>query len=171
MNMLTYLARMIPKELDYVCEAIPEFSTRYAKWSITKIKRGRRLGAVCFSSQQMEINVEYYNTMDPETRKQLRQTLVHELAHLAQYMTGGRNHDRVWKSWMRSLGVPNPRACVKRGEMSPHIANMVEKHSRQRDKIVGICAGCGHKVMRTRRLPKNKQYTHKQCGGGLIRPV
>ena len=89
----------------------------------------------------------------------VRETLLHEYAHLLAVMRHGpraANHGQPWQQAMRDLGlIPTVR----------HGFDVERNVARQR--VTYLCARCGKPIVRTRRLPKRRRYVHANCGGDL----
>jgi predicted SprT family Zn-dependent metalloprotease len=94
-----------------------------------------------------------------DTPEKLRQTLLHEYAHLLAVERHGRkaaNHGVYWKKAMIDLGL-EPRVR--------HTYDCARNTARQ--KVTYRCQKCGAHIERSRRLPRNRRYIHVSCGGGL----
>lgn len=93
------------------------------------------------------------------TPEAVRETLLHEYAHLLAVHRHGRaaaNHGPAWQQAMRDLGLePKVRHTYE-----------VERNS-ARQKVTYVCTRCGKPIVRTRRLPGKRRYVHVDCGGGL----
>lgn len=89
----------------------------------------------------------------------LRDTLIHEYAHLlAVHRSGnrGKGHGHAWRQAMRDMGAePKVRHnyCVERNQA--------------RQRVDYQCQRCGAVIERKRRLPRRKRYVHAVCGGDL----
>lgn len=90
---------------------------------------------------------------------QLRDTLLHEYAHLLAFDRHGRNgvgHGVAWRRAMNDLGQP---------------AKVYHKYEVTRNsprfRHVYACAKCGEKIERHRRLAAKRQYFHRTCGGAI----
>jgi SprT protein len=94
-----------------------------------------------------------------DTPEKLRQTLLHEYAHLRAVERHGRkaaNHGAFWRQAMIDLGLePKVRHNYECARNSP------------RQKVTYRCQRCGAQIERSRRLPGNRRYVHARCGGGL----
>lgn len=93
------------------------------------------------------------------TPERLKDTLIHEYAHLlafARYGNAGRGHGAGWQQAMTDLGAA-PRVR--------HTYEVARNASRQR--VFYRCVRCGASIERRRRLPRGRKYVHAQCGGGL----
>lgn len=92
-------------------------------------------------------------------RQRLRETLLHEYAHLLAVARHGRRaagHGPAWKQAMLELGMePNVRHTYS-----------VERNT-PRQKVTYRCLSCGKLLQRSRRLPRRKRYVHANCGGDL----
>lgn len=91
------------------------------------------------------------------TEEAVRDTLIHEYAHLlAVHRVGpkGCGHGPAWKEAMADLGV----------EAKVYHRYEVERNQK-RQRVVYRCEKCGHLIERTRRLPRRRTYLHTTCGG------
>lgn len=95
---------------------------------------------------------------------QLRQTLLHEVAHFLDHQTrepagAYRNpHGRSWLSWLRLIG----------GQQDVGDSAEMARLYRRRLKPVARCKRCGLLLKRLRRLPKSRRWLHADCGGLLV---
>lgn len=90
---------------------------------------------------------------------QVRETLLHEYAHLLAFDRHGRKgvgHGRHWRQAMVDLGL-EPKVH--------HQYEVVRNQARQ--TVVYRCKKCGETFARKRRLPQRKRYFHRQCGGQI----
>jgi len=91
--------------------------------------------------------------------ERLRATLIHEYAHLLAFHragTAGRGHGPAWRTAMRDLGVTPERT---------HRYPVARNQPRQ--EVVYRCAHCRTEIVRRRRLPRGKKYSHVGCGGSI----
>lgn len=90
----------------------------------------------------------------------VRDTLVHEFAHLLAYARHGRKgagHGRAWREAMLDLGA------------KPEVRHRYEVCRNVRRQQVGyVCKRCGSTIVRSRRLPKKRRYLHAACGGAVV---
>ncbi|HVT10818.1 MAG TPA: SprT-like domain-containing protein [Fimbriimonadaceae bacterium] len=134
-------------------EAMARFPLSYTpvvKWKRLRVSAGMayyRIGTIGLSSLILD------------TPEKLRQTLLHEYAHLLAVDRHGRkaaNHGVYWKQAMVDLGVePKVR----------HNYECVRNTARQ--TVTYRCQKCGAHIQRSRKLPRNRRYVHARCGGGL----
>lgn len=93
------------------------------------------------------------------TEQQLRDTLVHEYAHLLAYHRHGKKgvgHGPPWKQAMVDLGAP------------PKVRHNYEvQRNERRQEVAYQCQKCGALLMRSRKLPKRRRYIHNNCGGPI----
>jgi predicted SprT family Zn-dependent metalloprotease len=94
-----------------------------------------------------------------DTPEKLRETFVHEFAHLLAVARHGRRakgHGPTWRQAMRDLGaVPEVR----------HTMPCVRNTARQ--VLVYQCERCGLEFQRRRRLPARGRFVHAGCGGDV----
>jgi len=94
-----------------------------------------------------------------DTPEKLRQTLLHEYAHLLAVDRHGQNaanHGVYWKQAMIDLGL------------EPKVRHSYEcARNAKRLTVTYRCQRCGAKIERSRRLPRHRKYVHAKCGGGL----
>lgn len=89
----------------------------------------------------------------------IRETVLHEYAHLLAYDRHGRKgagHGKHWKQAMVDLGL-EPKVH--------HHYEVVRNQSRQ--VVVYRCKKCGLTFERKRRFQHRKRYFHRQCGGQI----
>ena len=89
----------------------------------------------------------------------LRETLIHEYAHLLAYFRKGergKGHGEVWRQAMRDLG------------QTPKVRHSYEvSRNKARQQVDYQCLKCGATIVRKRRLPGRRRYIHAVCGGDL----
>ena len=89
----------------------------------------------------------------------LRSTFVHEYAHLLAFARFGRrglNHGPAWQQAMRDLGA------------DPQVYHRYDCQRNQPRQIVEYtCSNCGIVIPRKRKLPRNRKYLHRNCGGTI----
>ncbi|MBS1706790.1 MAG: SprT-like domain-containing protein [Armatimonadetes bacterium] len=91
--------------------------------------------------------------------EKLRDTLLHEYAHLLAFHREGKaamNHGLAWQQAMRDLGVEPERT---------HKYDCKRNQSRQ--VVIYRCDKCGSTFPRKRRLPQRRAYLHRDCGGKI----
>ncbi len=90
---------------------------------------------------------------------QVRETLLHEYAHLLAFDRHGRKgagHGIHWKTAMRDLGL------------DPKVHHQYEvKRNQSHQVVVYTCKKCGETFERKRRFQARKRYYHRQCGGQI----
>ncbi|HMS55672.1 MAG TPA: SprT-like domain-containing protein [Fimbriimonadaceae bacterium] len=90
------------------------------------------------------------------TEEQLRDTLVHEYAHLLAVSRHGRkaaNHGEHWQQAMRDLGAEPKRTH----------GYAVSRNQRHQE-VVYRCKGCGAEIVTKRLLNRKRRYLHRDCG-------
>ena len=89
----------------------------------------------------------------------LRDTLLHEFAHLLAFHRAGRvgrGHGPAWRRAMHDLGL------------SPEVVHRYDcRRNRPRRRVIYACRVCGAEIVRLRLLPKRRTYVHAGCGGGI----
>ncbi|MBI1331499.1 MAG: SprT-like domain-containing protein [Armatimonadetes bacterium] len=106
--------------------------------------------------QQGLISLSSIVLKDPD---HVRETLLHEYAHLLAFARHGRRgagHGKHWRQAMVDLGL-EPKVH--------HHYEVVRNQSHQ--KVVYRCKRCGYTFDRKRRLPQRKRYFHRDCGGQI----
>ena len=86
-------------------------------------------------------------------------TLKHEYAHLMAYAKHGRKgvgHGAPWEEAMVELGL---EVRVQH--------NYPVQRNRQRQQVAYTCQRCGVLLVRAKRLPKRRRYSHVGCGGSI----
>ena len=89
----------------------------------------------------------------------VRETLLHEYAHLLAFDRHGRKgtgHGKHWKQAMIDLGL-EPK--------THHHYEVVRNKSHQ--VVIYKCKKCGTQFGRKRKLSTRKKYMHRQCGGQI----
>lgn len=93
------------------------------------------------------------------TRERLRDTLLHEFAHLLaveRHGLAGAGHGPAWRKAMEDVGAPPEvyhRYAVRRNQ--------------RRQRVVYACGKCGARFVTARRFPRGRRYAHRDCGGIL----
>ncbi len=90
----------------------------------------------------------------------IRETLLHEYAHLLAFDRHGKKgagHGKHWRQAMVDLGL-EPKVH--------HHYEVVRNQSRQ--VVVYKCKKCGEKFSRRRQMTRSKRYFHRQCGGQIM---
>ena len=103
------------------------------------------------------ITLSMFVLRDPD---QVRDTLLHEYAHLLAFHRHGKNgrgHGSAWQQAMADLGLP------------PEVKHRYQcQRNLPRQMVVYRCAACGVAIQRARRLPRRRRYTHAGCGGEIV---
>ena len=95
----------------------------------------------------------------------MKDTLLHEVAHAwawAEYNLKG--HGRTWVRLARALGHNGERCVTVREAAS---LGVVRKNLPK--YLVARCERCRVGIRRARRLPFGKTFTHRGCGGDIVR--
>lgn len=94
------------------------------------------------------------------SEERVRETLLHEYAHLVVYHRFGRKprpHGEEWKRVMTALGVSPER--------THNYAPLPT--SKPRRTLIYRCARCGEEIPRVRPLKRGRAYYHVKCGGSV----
>ena len=94
-----------------------------------------------------------------DTEEKVRDTLIHEYAHLLAVDRHGRvaaNHGPLWQRAMRDLGAEPTRTH-----------SYTVEPPRQSKEVIYRCEKCAREIVRKRRLPRGRIFVHAQCGGSL----
>ncbi len=127
----------------------------------------RQKPTIVWKRLRVSAGIAYYQTSSIalsslilDSPEKLRQTLLHEYAHLLAFERHGRkaaNHGPYWQQAMRDLGlqpvVRHSYVCLR---------------NQPRQRVEYVCKRCGQSLIRTRRLPTKRKYVHRSCGGGLV---
>jgi SprT protein len=144
------LAALADRILLEVCRSHPLPYTPTIQWKRYRVTAGMayyKIGVIGLSSLVLQ------------TEEQVRDTLLHEYAHLlavARHGMRGAGHGEPWRQAMRDLGL----APVVRHSYA------VERNT-PRQRVTYRCLRCAKEIHRTRRLPKRRHYVHASCGGDL----
>lgn len=155
------VVRRQPKAEDFLhssAESVLEEAFRRFPLSYRPILEWRRYSVTAGMAhyQRGAISLSVVVLKDPD---QVRETLLHEYAHLLAFDRHGRKgagHGRHWKQAMRELGL-EPKVH--------HQYEVVRNQSRQ--TVVYRCKKCGEQFERKRKLQQRKKYFHRQCGGQI----
>ncbi len=93
----------------------------------------------------------------------LRQTFLHELAHLLAGVDQG--HGPVWQAEITGIG-----GLARRCHQYASLKAARRPRGRQARHPVAECSRCGHMLNRTRALPEGRVYKHVGCGG-VFKPL
>lgn len=111
-------------------------------------------GLARFTTQEIVLSRQILTT-----EQQVADTLVHEYAHLLSFDRYGRKgagHGPLWRKTMLELGA------------KPEVFHKYEcQRNQKRQQVEYKCQKCGFAYVRHRRLPKNRIYLHRNCGGKL----
>lgn len=141
----------------YADEILQEAVRRYPMGYIPTIRWKRlRVSAGLAYYRRGEIGL---SSLILDTPEKVRDTLLHEYAHLLAYYRHGQkaaNHGVYWKQAMEDLGqepkVRHTYACERNAA---------------RQRVIYRCQTCGAMIERTRRLPRRRKYVHSSCGGDI----
>jgi SprT protein len=144
------LAQLAEQILHEAMDSFPIGYVPEIRWKRLRVSAGLayyRQGAIGLSSILLD------------TPEKLRETLLHEYAHLLAYHRHGSkaaNHGHHWQQAMRDLGLePKVRH------------NFSCERNRPRQRVSYRCLKCGAVIERTRRLPRKRTYLHVGCGGRI----
>ncbi len=91
--------------------------------------------------------------------QRLRDTLIHEYAHLLAVHRDGmraRGHGPAWRRAMMELGA------------EPEVHHRYEcQRNRPRQVVRYRCQRCRFEFTRSRRLARRRTYVHRECGGKI----
>ncbi len=149
---------MSPQDyIDVANAALAEAVAKFPMSYVPKIRwRGYRVTAGMAYYKIGTIGLSPRVLQTPEA---VRETLLHEYAHLlAVYRHGlkAANHGPFWQQAMADLG------------QRPDVRHSYEvQRNVPRRRVTYQCARCGKLIERTRRLPSRRKYIHVDCGGSL----
>lgn len=142
---------------------------QYANALLTELCAQHPLGyipSLVWRKLRVSAGLAYYETrqialsgllLTDEAR--LRDTLIHEYAHLLAVARHGKKaagHGRCWKQAMLDLGA------------EPAVRHRYEvERNKPRQQVGYVCAKCGGTIVRNRRLPRKRKYLHTSCGGPI----
>jgi SprT protein len=93
------------------------------------------------------------------TREAVRDTVIHEFAHLLAFARcgiPGKGHGQPWQIAMLDLGA------------KPQVRHNYEvQRNTRRQQVEYRCLRCGVSFLRARRLPARRKFVHANCGGDL----
>jgi predicted SprT family Zn-dependent metalloprotease len=124
----------------------------HGNWTFAWDERGSSWGRCHYLTRTITLSRRLMVGVTPCTRGEVRQTLLHEIAHA---MTPGCKHNRTWKIKALSLGHPNPTAN------SNYTADPGDY------KWALWCTKCNKVVGRRYRRTDMTNRHHRNCGGGL----
>ena len=106
----------------------------------------------------IEMNSNYLQS--PDAEKFIKNTMLHELAHILNHYYGGRNHDQQWKSICYILGDDGERCHdYRRPENAP-----VKKRYEVK------CESCGQVLKLTAyKFNRLSKYCCGKCHGKLVK--
>lgn len=94
-------------------------------------------------------------------RLRMQDTLVHEFAHLLAYARLGREgvgHGEPWRQAMKDLGA------------RPEVYHDYPVERRRQERtLLYKCKKCGETFGRVKPLHRGYKYTHRGCGGELVK--
>jgi predicted SprT family Zn-dependent metalloprotease len=135
---------------------VAEMSGRFAVRVPTLEWRRYRTTAGMAHYDRWAISLSVHVLVDEE---RLRDTLVHEFAHLLAYSRhgeAGRGHGHPWRAAMIELGA------------SPETKHRYPcRRNRPRQVVVYRCTACSVLIRRARRLPRRRKFVHVGCGGEI----
>jgi len=135
------------KEAALVCPLKREVAVRWKNYPVTAGRAYLRESLICLSTSILT------------TPERVRETLLHEYAHLVVFERSGpkaRPHGREWRGVMQTLGlapcVTHSYDCVRRTRPKPYAVR---------------CESCGARLPRARPLNRSRLYKHVGCGGRI----
>ena len=144
----------LPNDLPKDCLSLRVLTNQRLSNTLGRFRRHYRDGQTV---AWIELSAEL--SKDPNI---YRIVFLHELAHAWAYFAGYPNakHNGVWKYFASRLGIVPNRLIY-----APHLG---KNKANRESKVVGKCAKCGFEIVRRRKLPINKTYTHNNCGGMIL---
>jgi len=136
--------------LAQLCATYPIGYRPRIVWKNYRVSAGMafyRIGVIALSNLVLDDEIK------------MTDTLKHEYAHLMAFARHGRKgvgHGPEWAEAMRELGL-EPRV--------QH--NYPVRRNRQRQQVAYTCQRCGVLLVRAKRLPKRRRYSHVGCGGSI----
>jgi len=149
-------ARSLPWEqfaqelLDRLAVEFPMKAPAKIAWRYYRVAAGKAYfhqGVIGLSSRLLD------------TEEKVRDTLIHEYAHLLAVDRHGRiaaNHGPLWQRAMRDLGAEPTRTH-----------SYAVEPPRQSKEVTYRCEKCLREIVRKRRLPRGRKFVHASCGGAL----
>jgi predicted SprT family Zn-dependent metalloprotease len=129
-------------------ESVPVFINGRLKRHAGRTHYHRRPCDSVFKATHIDLNRALLSN-----REELRQTLLHEVAHV---IAGAEcHHGGAFAHVVRALGEP-----VRTAAKFESLAN--------NGKVVAVCERCDAELIRHRRLPRSRSFIHKGCGGTFI---
>lgn len=123
-------------------------------WKFRWHNKKRSLGT-CSYVKKIIYLAKWYTELNDQS--QVKDTILHEIAHALSYERYGRKgigHGKIWKSICREIGA-EPRACTK--------AKL--NHPNNHYKYIDTCCGL---TFKRHRLKKNVSYSCPKCHVGLF---
>jgi SprT protein len=149
-NSLPNLKQVAAEALNEAMARHPLPYVPHVIWKAYRVTAGMayyRTGAIGLSTRVLR------------TPEAVRETLLHEYAHLLAVHRDGKraaNHGEFWRTAMRDLGL------------EPQVRHSYEvERNVPRQRVTYVCLRCGKPFVRARRLPKRQRYVHRDCGGDL----
>jgi SprT protein len=145
--------------------SLPQLAQQILAEAMARFPIGYR-PAIRWKPLRVSAGLAYYtqgaiglSTILLDTPEKLRETLLHEYAHLLAYKRHGKkaaNHGPHWQQAMRDLGL------------EPKVRHNFDcERNQARQRVTYRCAKCGATFVRTRRLPRKRRYSHVACGGDI----
>ena len=113
-------------------------------WTFAFNKRKRALGLCRYATKSIELSIYF---VDANTNEEVRDTLLHEIAHAL--VGHGHGHDDVWKKKCAEVGA-RPERC---GEAEMPVG-----------RWKASCPGCGQAFSRHRRPQRVRGWFCRPCG-------
>jgi len=156
------MSKLTASELTLVAEledcALLALEEAWAKFPMKQkpalVSRSYRVTAGMAYFHSWEIGISFRVL---KTAEDVRETVLHEYAHLLAVDRHGRKgagHGVYWQQAMSDLGlVPKVRH------------NLPVDRNQSRQMVIYQCRRCGALIERKRLLPKRRRYLHRSCGG------
>lgn len=127
-----------------------QYEYRLGGWSLTFDNAKRRCGCTKFSTKTITLSRHFVRLNGED---EVRETVLHEIAHVIAAQHGDRGHGRTWKAIAAQIGA-KPERCASDVEMPE-------------GNIEGVCADdCKARHNRHRMPPKRlvDAYQCTRCG-------
>lgn len=140
----------------YIAERAGHFEKITCPTVVWKKKGFGVAGTAYCNKNLIEMNSNYLHS--PDALEFIRNTMLHELAHILNGYYGGRNHDRQWKEICHILGEDGERCHnYRKPENAP-----------QKDRKIIKCVECGKEYQVTNYRYNRYSNYRCRCKGKLV---